>query len=124
MGRVTGALFFCGALLISNAVQSAEVQYTAKTLRDPFSDAAENNRVDDTTLMEQSLSTMNVQGILYTVDNPVAIIEGKIYRVGSSLGAGRVVQIEKEGVTVSLNGKQFTIKQRRGKTNANQQKKP
>ena len=109
--------FVCLTLLAAHPLESAEpVQYTGKALRDPFVDVMENRPVDDSAAMQQSVSAMTVQGILYAMENPVAIIDGKIYRVGSRLGAGEVVRIEKEGVIVSQNGKQITLKQSRGKT--------
>ena len=113
------ALFLCASLLAAPAVQAAvaEIKYTGKTMRDPFMDAAEvKTAVDESAAMQQSVSAMTLQGILYNMDNPVAIIDGKFYRVGSRLGAGQVTRIEREGVTVSQGGKQFTIKQSRGKT--------
>ena len=119
MGKVLNlALFLCFVLMAANRAEGAEgslLRYTGKALRDPFIDTTENKPADTTTVMQQSINTMTVQGILYAMDNPVAIVDGKIYRVGSRLGAGEVVRIEKEGVTVSQNGKQFTIKQSRGK---------
>lgn len=124
MEKMPGFLFFCGVLLLSNSAQGAESQYTAKMLRDPFTEAAENISADDTIAMEQSMDTLVVEGILSAMNNPVAIINGKIYHVGSWLGPGQVVQIEKEGVTLSVKGKRFTLKQNRGKTNADTQKKP
>ena len=112
------ALIFCSVLLSAGPAQSAElVQYTGRAFRDPFVDESEIKPVDETVAIQQSIDGMTVQGILYAMDNPVAIIDGKIYRVGSRLAGGQVVKIEKEGVTVSQGGKQFTIKQTRGKTN-------
>lgn len=111
-----GVLIGCALLGLAGPVVAAEiVQYSGKGLRDPFVDMTESKPVDETAVMQQSINTMTVQGILYAMENPVAIIDGKIYRVGSRLGAGQVVRIEKEGVTVSQNGKQFTLKQSRGK---------
>ena len=107
----------CTGLLTGAVAQSAEVKYSGKALRDPFMDTTEIKPVDDTAAVQQSIDSMSVQGVLYDIDNPVAIISGKIYHVGSPLGVGKVARIEKEGVTISQNGKQFTIKQSRGKTN-------
>ena len=121
MGRLRLAgLLFCVFLSVAVPALCAEgVRYTGKALRDPFIDQSDiAPPVDDTAVIQQSISSMQVQGILYALDNPLAIIDGKIYRVGSRLSAGQVVRIEKEGVTVSQDGKQFTIKQSRGKTNA------
>ena len=125
MTDLRSALFlFCAVVLAAGQALAAETaQYTGKSLRDPFVDTTEVRPPDETVSMQRSVSSMTVQGILYTAENPVAIIDGKIYRVGSRLGAGQVVSIEKEGVTVSQNGKQFTIKQSRGKTNEPSQKK-
>ena len=113
-------LLFCVFLPVGVSALAAEgVRYNGKTFRDPFIDQTEIVApVDETAVIQQSISSMRVQGILYALDNPLAIIDGKIYRVGSRLGAGQVVRIEKEAVTVTQDGKQFTIKQSRGKTNA------
>ena len=112
-----GVFIFCVILLAGETAESAEVRYTGKTFRDPFMDVTEIRPVDETSVMQQSIDSMNVQGILYSADNPVAIINGKIYRVGSRLGTGQVVSIEKESVTITQGDKQFTIKQSRGKAN-------
>ncbi len=124
MSKASGViLFFSVFFLVVYAAQGVEMEYTAKALRDPFSDGSENKPNDDTAALAQSLNVMTVQGLLCAVDNPVAIVDGKIYRIGSSLGGGQVVAIEKEGVTVSLNGKSFKLKQSRGKANAATEKK-
>lgn len=102
---------------VAGSAQGEEAHYTGKAFRDPFMDASETKPADDNVALQQSINSMTVQGILYAMENPVAIINGKIYRVGSRLGAGQIVRIEKEGVTLSQGGKQFTIKQSRGKVN-------
>jgi hypothetical protein len=123
MKRFAYVLFFCAFWFGISQAQSAEVFYTGKTFRDPFRDPAEITTPDDTTSFEESIKTMTLQGILYSLEKPLAIIDGKIYRVGSPLGSGQVVQIEKETVTVSINGGQVILKQNKGTTNAYAQKK-
>lgn len=123
MKRIACGLFFCVLWLAADHAQSAEITYNGKTFRDPFRDPAEEAfAVNDAAASEQSISSMTLQGILYSLDKPLAIINGKIYRVGSPLGGGQVVQIDKETVTVSVNGRQFTLKQNKGTTNAYAQK--
>lgn len=124
MKKRWSALFFCAVVLLTDKMLWAEAQYTGRALRDPFVDVAENKPANETVVIQQVADTMSVQGILYDGNNPLAIIDGKIYRVGSRLGGGQVTQIEKKGVTILQNGKQFTITQNRGKSNEPVQKKP
>ncbi len=116
MRRAYGLITVFCLSMTASAIAATPVPYTGKQYRDPFIDKKEVKVVDESATIQQSIESMNVQGILYNMENPVAIIDGRIYRIGNRIGGGgQVVKIEKGGVTVAQGGKQFTIKQTRGK---------
>ena len=59
---------FCGVLLAENVVQCAEVKYTGKSLRDPFTDMTDVKPVDETALMQQSIDGINDTLHVHTID--------------------------------------------------------
>lgn len=82
------------------------VEYTAGSLRDPFSDLTPP-QVVSSTLGEDIpalVSALQLQGVVVGTGESRAIIDGKIVRVGNKLKIGEVANISKEGVTVSYNG--------------------
>jgi len=139
MKIIPGLSLFCITLLLATFAQGAQVEYTAKMLRDPFIEEVKEISAKEmeeatalaeaqaeTRAMEESIDTLAVEGIVHSIKNPVAIINGQIYRVGSHLGSGVVVKIEKEGVTISMSDKQFTLKQtlKKKKEAASAERKP
>jgi len=107
---------FLTCFLMFNAVFFAagaeEVRYTGASFRDPFAGRVQEKPADESVKTEQRLKTMSIQGILLSENNPRAIIGGKIYHVGSALDSGKISRIDKEGVAVTLNGKEIIIEQK------------
>ncbi len=102
-------LWAAALALAFDAMAGVEIKYTGSELRDPFSEKVVE-RVDDSAQQaEQRIRSMVVQGMLISSSNPQAIINGKIYRVGSSIDAGKITAIDKTGVTVSWDGRQIFI---------------
>ncbi len=117
-GARTGVLFLAAALCLP-ATKVVAVEYTGHTHRDPFSDprqaaASGGAPVDTAAQQERQLAATPVQGILFSSGESRAIVDGKIVKVGSRVGAGRIVAIDRDGVTIELNGKNFTLKPKRG----------
>ena len=105
-------LLFLGA----GSLAWAEIRYTAGSLRDPFSEQYAEKPVDEGALLEESLKKMDVQGMVLSGQNTYAIINGKIYHVGNMLGAAKIVNIDKTGVTASYRNKQILIPMLKRKT--------
>ena len=60
------------------------------------------------------LPSINIQGVLWGSANPQVIIDGKVYEIGDSIGGGRILSIERDGVTVERWGATFRAKKRGG----------
>ena len=100
-------------LMVFCTTAFAEVLYTGKTLRDPFVDlSAENTTTtEETQRIEIAIRRLRLEGILYRMDNPQAIINGKIYGIGAlAEGVAMITQIEKDEVVLKANDKEFILK--------------
>jgi hypothetical protein len=107
-------LFFYSVAVTSFA---EEVRYTGAAFRDPFGGQARPNPADNNNArLDQQIKSMTIQGLLLAGKNSRAIIDGRIYRIGSVLGAGRVTRIDQDGVTITINGKETIIKPKIRKT--------
>ncbi|OGX07828.1 MAG: hypothetical protein A2Z88_08675 [Omnitrophica WOR_2 bacterium GWA2_47_8] len=52
---------------------------------------------------------LNITGLIWNSDQPQAIINGKVIRVGDEVDNVRVTDIQKNKITISHGGKDFTI---------------
>jgi hypothetical protein len=77
-----------------------------KNLRDPM-------RFDSSKPTGSKSGEPVITGILYSVDDPSAVVSDKIVRPGNMVGNARVVQIFKDGVEFEMNGKKWTQKVKR-----------
>ena len=104
-------LFFCGTALA--------MEYSSKSLRDPFVDnsAPEPPAEKKPAESEGSIQLLQLQGILVGGVKPRAIINGKIVEVGSKLPVGKVEKISKEGVSVLYNNKTYVLHLKERKVN-------
>ncbi len=88
------------------------IEYTGKSLRDPFSDknaGAATAQVISTAQASQ-ISSVDLQGIVLSPGKPPrAIIDGAIVTVGSSVKMGQVKNITKEGVTITYNAQDYFL---------------
>lgn len=96
-------------LMRSGEVYAADIQYKSTGLRDPFVDLTENEPKVDVSKDEKALSALSIQGIVFLGEKKSAIINNGIYNEGSRLLGGQVTLIERDGVTVSINGKTIRI---------------
>ena len=95
----------------------ANVRYTGKTFRDPFTDPGTDTAKKDAARLETSYESLKLQGILYDVGNPRAIVNGKIVAVGDIVtGQAMVSAINKDEVILEANGKKYVLKQNVRKT--------
>ncbi len=104
--------FLASALLfVAYPAQGAEVPYTAGDSRDPFATLLQRKKVaPGPEAGEHELRSLVVQGIVATPSNPRAIVNGKIYKIGSSILPGiRITRIEKEGLFVMIGEKETLL---------------
>lgn len=105
------------ALLSGNGLLAAEVRYTGANLRDPFVEQAAVQPQEDVASVDKKIGLLSLEGILFDVDHPRAIISGRIFQEGSEVGPGaKVVRINKDSVILDVLGKSYTIKQTIRKT--------
>lgn len=57
---------------------------------------------------EMALPQLNVQGLIWGVERPACIIDGKVLSVGDTVQEARITEIKKGGVVFTFGGKVFT----------------
>ena len=115
--RPLWALGACGVLLLAGTSAFAEVHYTSSGLRDPFVDPGQKTASEDNPdKADEALGKLPLNGILFSAENPRAIINNKIYAPDDKIGRkGKIVSIEKDRVRILSNGKEIVIKLTMGK---------
>lgn len=89
--------------------------YNADNYRDPFmpqiKKEEKKKEADSSAAASQSAPPeFNVQGMVWRSDNPQAIIDGQILRIGDEIKDARVIDISKDGVKFLFRGKIITAK--------------
>ncbi len=94
-------------------VKRPSVQYTAEALRDPFRGyrpVVEDYTVDTT---EEIVSTeppqLSIQGIVWGNNNPQAIIENKVVKIGDTINEATILDISKDGIAVLYKNRKYNI---------------
>jgi len=110
-------LIFVIIILSSEAPICASVQYTARGLRDPFKSPFEmqvtpvvEERRPEQPSIEYGLSHLTVQGMVWGSDNPQAIINNKVTRIGEIIDGAEILEIRREGVYVLYEGRQYIVR--------------
>lgn len=110
MVRFPRIIFLMGTFFMVQSASAAEVKYTGGRYADPFFKTVEKKVVETADSTESRLKSMTVQGVSVSMGNPRAIINGKIYHVGSLVEDAKVLRINKDGVIVSTRtGKEVQI---------------
>jgi hypothetical protein len=99
------------ALETDVTVRRKEVQYKAQDLRDPFESFLQPKEVETNTQNKQEvpLPELVIQGITWGGNFPQAIINNKVVKVGDQIEGVRVVKIDREGIEVNFNNRQYSI---------------
>jgi len=85
-------------------------EYNAEGLRDPFGIEEKVQGPEESGQeVAVSLPQLDVQGLVWG-GIPQAIINNRIVRVGDTLEGARVIKIDKNGVTVSFNNKEHSLR--------------
>jgi hypothetical protein len=105
------ALWLSAALLFFAVPVEAEVRYTAASLRDPFGGQTDlTPKAEDPSAADRRVQSLLIQGMVASPKNPRAIINGKIYRVGSEPVPGvKITRIDKNGVYVQTGQKEVLL---------------
>lgn len=82
------------------------VEYKGEGLRDPFKGASQEGLAR---MVNATAPTLEIQGIIWGGRLPQAIVNNKVVKVGDTVQEARIIDINKEGVTVFFGGAQYTI---------------
>ena len=87
---------------------STAVGYVSSNLRDPFVWFGSRNKTED---KEQasgvSPPTISLEGMVWDSQMPQAIINGQIAKAGDTVSGCKIIQIDRDGVMVSYQGRFF-----------------
>ena len=92
------------------------VEYKSGKLRDPFrtylikeepKPAPQENT--DLAKPQLDLSSLKVQGIIWGVKTPQAIINNQVLTIGDLIEGAEILSIDKKGITLSYNGAIFDL---------------
>jgi predicted HAD superfamily phosphohydrolase len=84
------------------------VEYKAEKLKDPFQGRAEEGEMASDAI-SVGPPALSIQGLVWGGVLPEAIINNKIVKVGDTIENARIIDINKEGVTIFFNGQQYTL---------------
>ena len=92
------------------------VEYKADKLRDPFrtcliKEEPKEVPQENTVLAKPQfdLGKLSVQGIIWGVKIPQAIINNRVLTIGDLIEGAEILSIEKKGITLSFNGEIFNL---------------
>ncbi|MFH1190913.1 MAG: hypothetical protein V1670_01780 [Candidatus Omnitrophota bacterium] len=92
------------------------VEYQSVKLRDPFKGYLVKEEANqslpekaDLVVPKFDLNKLNVQGIIWGVEAPLAIINNKVLTIGDLIEGAKILSIEKKGITFSFSGARFVL---------------
>ena len=97
-------LVILGALAVAAAqmLSAADVKYDSGGRRDPFIPVKGEDMAGGAGA--RMASSFVLEGIIYDPPaNPVALVGGQMYKVGDSIGTGKIIEIQKNQVIVEIN---------------------
>jgi len=120
------ALFLIAIMAYSGSLQAKEqkadaaplrpeVEYRAGALRDPMEpylnkeDANPTPKKQEAAAAEPVLPALVIQGVMWGLDDPLAIINNKVVRKDDVIQGVRIIDINKSGVTVFFANRQHVI---------------
>lgn len=89
------------------------VEYTGSALRDPFN---ARSAASQSVTEQKTAAEFKLQGIVWNTPKPRAIVNGSMVKIGSIVDGAEVVRIERDGVTLRSQGREFILGQK-GKEN-------
>jgi len=89
------------------------IEYKAGELRDPFWSPQKEKRIKERLpqkqVQEKPLPALKVKGIVWGGEFPQAIINNKVVKIGDTVDGVQIVGINKFGVTVSFENRQYNL---------------
>lgn len=103
-------------ITIEGVIARPVMEYKSDKLRDPFKEYIKKEEPKeipkenmDLIKPELDLSKFKVQGIIWGVSMPQAIINDKVLKTGDLIEDAEILKIEKNGITLSFNGVIFSL---------------
>ena len=99
----------------SGIIERPAVEYESSKQRDPFSTYLRKDDLNSAALEnadlkpEFDLSILKVQGIIWGVNTPQAIINNEVLTVGNLIQGAKILSIEKKGITLSFKGRVYDL---------------
>lgn len=99
-----------GFVAIDESLIFRKFSYSAPK-RDPLLSPIESLPVQDAAppSAEALPREFSVQGMVWGVNRPACIMNGKVYSVGDEIEGARILEITKEGILLMFQGKTFTV---------------
>lgn len=87
-----------------------KAEYNASVYRDPFIvQQPKEEPAEKPGEVEITLPALEIQGLVWGGENPQAIINGKVFKIGGVVEDAHIVDISKNGVDIFFQGRQFSI---------------
>ena len=96
-------------ILASTYVIEASVEYKGEQYRDPFRNYLPKADLERGKFQKQ-LSNIEVTGLIWNTDLPLAIINGKVCKIGDSVAGAKVIDINKKGVFLDCHGEIYMLR--------------
>jgi hypothetical protein len=96
------------------ALLRPSLDYDAGNEKDPFGEAPEQPKSQgkdaQTGTAALPLPSMNIQGLIWGGKFPQAIINGKVVKIGEVIEGAQIIEINKEGVVLSYDNRNYTLR--------------
>ncbi len=90
--------------------EAHKIEYKSEDLRDPFQEEKiEIKEQPQVQIETKPLPSLQIQGIIWGGSFPQAIINNKVVRVGDTIEELRITDINKNGVTVFFENRQYNL---------------
>ena len=97
-------------LIIEEAnLYGKEYKYEAAGMRDPFAPFLPQSSLTKKTT-PQEFKKLNVSGIIWGSNKPLAIINDKLYGIDDTVLGAKVIEIDKKGVLLNYKGEIYLLK--------------
>jgi len=93
------------------------IEYKAQDLKDPFQPPREEKKPEEEpkteitpeVIPEIPLPSLEIQGLVWGGNLAQAIINKKIIRIGDMIEGARIIDINKEGIIISFNKREYNL---------------
>ena len=94
----------------SDSLDRPNIEYTAEQFKDPFQSVFVDKWSGEEGEQKQESAqppSLTINGIVWGGNVPQAVINNSIVRAGDVVGETKIIKIDKDGVVVSVNGRQY-----------------